>query len=87
MTKKDFKKSLIYDPRIGREVESNNPALILADLILNATAEAYKKFFWEQHGERFQHLADYCESKDLSGVEGVGVVLENGVFSEEVEGG
>lgn len=86
MAKKGWAKPIVYDPRIGKEVESDNPALIMADLILNAATEAYKEFFWKEHGGFFEHWAEYCDSSDLSGVDGLGAIVGMDIFPRVKEG-
>lgn len=53
---KNLKES-IYDPRVGINVVSTNPALILADLIKDHIERT--DGFWQDIAK----LADYCDEK------------------------
>jgi len=51
----------VYDPRINNFIESNNPALILADIItFNFSANNLAENFWDS----IKEMADYYDEKE-----------------------
>ena len=60
--KKKLKKDIsqeVYDPRVKFNVFSDNPALILAEIILKLEFFTPTEEFWEN----IEKLANYCDKK------------------------
>ena len=49
----------VYDPRIEESIYSDNPALILANIIINSELISPNKEFWKT----VKILADYCDTR------------------------
>jgi hypothetical protein len=58
------KSRLVYDPRIDKNIISDNPALVMATLAeegIIKTEWVFDEVFWEN----ISHLADYCDSMEI----------------------
>lgn len=49
----------VYDPRIKKSIYSDNPALILANIIINSELISPNEEFWKT----VVILADYCDTR------------------------
>lgn len=57
--KKDIDQ-MVYDPRVDKKIYSDNPALIVAEIITKSKHKTInKKEFWEN----VKVLADYCDQR------------------------
>jgi len=56
--KKDIEQ-YVFDPRLGMRINSDNPALILAEIIIKSKLNSNTDDFWDN----IKILADYCDTR------------------------